>query len=152
VPGTDHGPCRAPGNSESARSKARWSKGTASRLPALSHFRRGGSPATPPNSSAGEAPPAKLQGPSCTGGPGEGFAFAFDHTPASRERDIAELACGRSEAEGKSQEREKRKGQRTAQAVCMGAANSLRMTRTTIFWVFIYVHSTRAPMDGPSPT
>jgi hypothetical protein len=84
VPGTNHGPCRAPGNSESARSKVRWSKGAASRLPCLIFDEE---EARPHYQTAAQErrPQQSPRGPSCTGGPGEGFAFALDHTP-SRER------------------------------------------------------------------
>jgi hypothetical protein len=107
VPGTDHGPCRAPGNSESARSKVWWSKGTASRLPCLifdeeearPHYQTAAQERRPQQSS---------RAPVALGVPAKVLRLRSITRPLAREKErlahIAELACGRSEAEEKSQE------------------------------------------------
>jgi hypothetical protein len=75
--------------------------------------------------------------------------------PLAREEEqltqIAELTSDRSEAEEEEQEREKnKKEKRTTRAVCMGAATSLRMTRTT--FVDFYLRTQYSSAYGRSIT
>jgi hypothetical protein len=85
------------------------------------------------------------------------FIFYARSHALSRERRSGSRTSRSSPAVDLRPKRNHKKEKRTARAVCMGAATSLRMSRTTVFGFhfyfgfFMYVRSTRAPTDGQSP-